>query len=124
MLNILGIHVPAAIACKYNKNIVKCLDLDLFKIKSIAFDEKLYTKRKLAEEVIKEDQSETKLDILDNLTPNDVRILIKTEDELNQTRNWSRLVPSQSKSLSVCLPKTYSDRLLQVKDIKKRCYLA
>ena len=47
MLNIVGIHIPGAIACKYNKKIVKCLDLDHFQIKNIAFDEKLYTKRKL-----------------------------------------------------------------------------
>lgn len=113
MLNIVGIHVPAAIACKYNKKIVKCLDLDHFQIKNIAFDEKLYTKRKLDEELQKEAKlSETDLEILDDLTPSDVRLLIKTEDELSQTRNWTRLVPSSSESL--CLPLTYTDRLLQV----------
>ena len=113
MLNIVGIHVPAAIACKNNKKIVKCLDLDHFQIKNIAFDEKLYNKRKLDEELQKEAKlSETDLDILDDLTPSDVRLLIKAEDELSQTRNWTRLVPSSSESS--CLPLTYSDRLLQV----------
>ena len=118
MLNIVGIHVPAAIACKYNKKIVKCLDLDHFGIKNVALDEKLYTKRKLEEELDKEKNSEKNLDILDDLTPSDVRLLIKTEDELSQTRNWTRLVPSSSSSLSLCLPRTYSDRLLQAWEIR------
>ena len=113
MLNIVGIHIPAAMACKYNKKIVKYLDLDHFQIKNIAFDEKLYTKRKLEEELQKEAKlEEADLDILDDLTPSDVRLLIKAEDELSQTRNWTRLVPSSSESS--CLPLTYSDRLLQV----------
>ena len=117
MLNIVGIHVPVAIACKYNKKIAKCLDLDHFQIKNIAFDEKLYTKRKLDEELQKEAElEEADLDILDNLTPSDVRLLIKTEDELSQTRNWTRLVPSSSESS--CLPLTYSDRLLQVWELR------
>merc|ERR1719341_2284676 len=117
MLNIGGIHVPAAIACKYNKKIVKCLDLDHFQIKNIALDDKLYTKRKLDEELQKEAKlSETDLDNLDDLTPSDVRLLIKTEDELSHTRNWTRLVPSSSESL--CLPLTYSDRLLQAWELR------
>lgn len=117
MLNIVGIHVPAAIACKYNKKIVKCLDLDHFGIKNIAFDEKLYTKRKLDEELEKEAKLQNDdLDILDDLTPSDVRLLIKTEDELSQTRNWTRLVPCSSQS--PCLPRTYSDRLLQAWELR------
>ena len=115
MLNIVGIHVPVAIACKYNKKIAKCLDLDHFQIKNIAFDEKLYTKRKVEEELKKEAELEN-LDILDNLTPGDVRLLIKTEDELSQTRNWTRLVPRSSESS--CLPLTFSDRLLQAWELR------
>ena len=115
MLNIVGIHVPVAIACKYNKKIAKCLDLDHFQIKNIAFDEKLYTKRKVEEELKKEAELEN-LDILDNLTPGDVRLLIKTEDELSQTRNWTRLVPRSSESS--CLPLTYSDHLLQAWELR------
>lgn len=115
MLNIVGIHVPVAIACKYNKKIAKCLDLDHFQIKNIAFDEKLYTKRKVEEELKKEAELEN-LDILDNLTPGDVRLLIKTEDELSQTRNWTRLVPSSPGSS--CLPLTFSDRLLHVWELR------
>ena len=116
MLNIVGIHVPAAIACKYNKKIVKCLDLDHFGIKNVAIDEKLYTKRKLEEELKKEENSDNNLDILDNLTPSDVRLLIKTEDELSQTRNWTRLVPRSSGSS--CLPLTYSDHMLQAWELR------
>ena len=118
MLNIVGIHVPAAIACKYNKKIAKCLDLDHFQIKNIAFDEKLYTKRKLDEELQKEAEFEEAddIDILDNLTPSDVRLLIKTEDELSQTRNWTRLVPSSPGS--PCLPLTFSDCLLQAWELR------
>ena len=34
--------------------------------------------------------------ILDDLTPNDVRILIKTEEELSQTQHFTRLFPTEN----------------------------
>merc|ERR1711976_962647 len=34
--------------------------------------------------------------ILDDLTPNDVRVLIKTEEELSQTQHFTRLFPNEN----------------------------
>ena len=54
MLNIVGLHVHSTLANKINKVVVKYLDLNDFGIKNIAYDEKLYWKKKLEEEIIKE----------------------------------------------------------------------
>ena len=90
MLNILGLHVPAALACKHNKAVIKYLDLEHFGVKNIGHDDKLYTKRKLEEEVAKEERitsaevagaSEPDCSILDQLTPSDVRALVKADTQ-------------------------------------------
>ena len=59
----------------------------------------------------RDEAGEDNLSLLDDLTPNDVRLLIKAEEELNQTRNWIRLVPSNKDT--PYLPQTYSDNLLK-----------
>ena len=88
MLNILGLHVPAALACKHNKAVIKYLDLEHFGVKNIGHDDKLYTKRKLEAEVAKEERytsaevaSEPDCSILDQLTPSDVRALVKADTQ-------------------------------------------
>ena len=119
MLNIVGIHVPSTVACKHNKAVVKCLELEQFGIKNISYDERLYMKRKLTEEVEKECLYSAGIEsstILNNLTPNDVRLLIRAEEELNQTRNWSRLLPSCNRRQY--LDWSYSDALLHTWEVK------
>ena len=64
----------------------------------------------------RDEAGEDNLSLLDDLTPNDVRLLIKAEEELNQTRNWIRLVPSNKDT--PYLPQTYSDNLLKAWETK------
>ena len=53
-------------------------------------------------------------DILENLTPHDVRVLIRAEDELQQTVNFKRIFPTQdtNKYLKYFHDLKYSDILL------------
>ena len=111
MFNIAGFHVPSNIACKHNKAVVRTLQLEQFGIRNISYDEQLYSKRKLDEEVVKEKNCGSDDDILASLTPADVRSLIKAEEELNQTKHWSRLVPSSDPPDHH--PRSYQDCLLQ-----------
>ena len=98
MLNILGLHVPAALACKHNKAVIKYLDLEHFGVKNIGHDEKLYTKRRLEEEVAKEERytsaevagaREPDCSILDQLTPSDVRALVKADMQAMSDIVWN-----------------------------------
>ena len=47
--------------------------------------------------------------ILDSLTPLDVRVLVTAEEELSQTKLWSRLLPS---STQLPLSPSYCDRVV------------
>ena len=50
----------------------------------------------------------------ENLTPRDVRVLVRAEEELAQCRNYRRIFPDgeSSKFLKYLSPPSYSDHLL------------
>ena len=89
----------------------------------IEFQPKLYSRVKSDQQLEKEEyyaeenlDPEDYLDIVDeqNLTPRDVRLLVRAEDELEQCRNFKRIFPDSvsSKFLKYISPPSYSDYLL------------
>ena len=97
MFNIVGFHIETTLAGKHSKALTRYLDLGKFGLGSLGFDERLYTKVRLEEEVEKREKfsgdcsGERSLSLLCDLTPHDVRLIIKAEEELNQVvfSSWS-----------------------------------
>ena len=89
MFNIVGFHIPAPLASKHNKAFRRQLDLDKFSVSSLGYEEKLYTKVKLDEEREKEEKFGEGCEaesILEELTPHDVRLILRAEEELQQVK--------------------------------------
>ena len=87
MFNIVGFHIPSTLASKHGKALARHLDLDKFGVTNLGYDDRLYIKVKLDVEVEKEERWEESGDaesILEDLTPYDVRLIIKAEEELQQ----------------------------------------
>ena len=90
MFNIVGFHIETTLAGKHSKALTRYLDLGKFGVSSLGYDERLYTKARLEEELEKEEKfsgdlsGERSLSILSELTPRDLRLILKAEDELNQ----------------------------------------
>ena len=90
MFNIVGFHIETMLAGKHSKALTRYLDLAKFGLGSLGYDERLYTRVKLDEELEKEEKfsgdwsRETSPSILCELTPRDVRLIIRAEEELNQ----------------------------------------
>ena len=89
----------------------------------IEFEPKLYSRVKSEQQLEKEEyyaeeglQPEDYLDIVDeeNLTPRDVRLLVRAEEELEQCRDFRRIFPDSEsgKFLKYVSPPSYSDYLL------------
>ena len=89
----------------------------------IEFQPKLYSRVKSEQQLEKEEdygeedlEPEDYIDMVeeDNLTPRDVRLLVRAEEELDQCRNYRRIFPDgeSSKFLKYLSPPSYSDRLL------------
>ena len=89
----------------------------------IEFQPKLYSRVKSEQQLEKEEdygeedlEPEDYLDMVEeeNLTPRDVRLLVRAEEELDQCRNYRRIFPDgeSSKFLKYLSPPSYSDRLL------------
>ena len=102
MFNIVGFHIETSLAGKHSKALTRYLDLGKFGVTSLGYDERLYTKVRLDEELEKEEtfsgdcetRETSSLSILSELTPRDLRLIIKAEEELNQVVffSWSGLV--------------------------------
>ena len=90
MFNIVGFHIETTLAGKHSKALTRYLDLGKFGVSSLGYDERLYTKVRLDEELEKEEKfsgdwsRETSPSILCELTPRDVRLIIRAEEELSQ----------------------------------------
>ena len=78
MFNILGFHDSSI----DNEDFIKRLYSEAKTVDQIK-KEKIYT------ESIIEDTSE----VIDTLTPHDLRVLIKSEEELSQTKDFERIFP-------------------------------
>ena len=89
----------------------------------IEFEPKLYSRVKSEQQLEKEEyyaeedlEPEDFLDMVEeeNLTPRDVRLLVRAEEELDQCRNYRRIFPDgeSSKFLKYLSPPSYSDLLL------------
>ena len=102
MLNIVGFHIPRGIASKHQRTVKEKLNLKELKTKNIGHDARLYSKLKTEDDIEKTNKfisdditREDYLDaILKNLTPSDVRLLTRAEDELSQTKVWTRIFPA------------------------------
>ena len=122
MFNIVGFHIPKEIGYKHNKVVKKKLNLAKFGISNIGYDDKMYSKLKSEEDLIKlnkftsNDLSHEKdiENILDDLSPSDVRTIIRSEDEISQTESWTRIFPTSNTHpyLQFLSSPSYSDQLL------------
>ena len=106
MLNILGVQIPNS-----SPNISEQDDI-------ITHDPRLYSSQVSPEEEEKLGRFRSGeivgRNILQRLTPSDLRVLIRCEEELSQSRHWARLAPSQERILVDLHPSpSYQDVLLQ-----------
>ena len=81
------------------------------------FDPNLYCCQLSEEELLKHEKFSNKqltvANIVNNLTPADVRAVIRHEDASTQLKKWSRLMPSEDPAMYSLLPSpTYFDCLL------------
>ena len=127
MFNIVGFHIPKVIAAKHQKAIEDKLKISRSE-QSLGHDHRVYSRKRNKEDIAKTDQfardelcREDYLDrILSDLSPADVRTIIRAEDELSQTCNWSRIFPTSSShpALQFISPPSYSDCLLDAWESK------
>ena len=113
ILNIVGFHITAPINDKKKANIMEKTGLETL----IEFDPQMYSRKKDDEQMQKEkDWADNKSGMFaeENLTALDVRVLIRAEEELEQTANFSRLFPAiDSRYAGICEGQSYRDTLLQ-----------
>ena len=104
MFNIVGFHVSKDIACKNQKVVKKKLKLERFGISNIGYDGKMYSTMKSEEDLNKHKKfisdelthDEYIKNILDDISSSDARTIIRSEDELSQTKSWTRIFPTFS----------------------------
>ena len=113
MFNIVGFHTPSIPENEENfKEIKKCSP----------YDNRLYSSLKANEEQNKIERfssqhfsRECYLEkILENLSPSDVRTILRSEDEFSQTKSWTRIFPTSNTHpyLQFLSSPSYSDRLM------------
>ena len=119
MLNILGFHITAPITDKKKADI-----MDKTGLKSLVeFDPQMYTRVKSIEQLEKEkDWAENQSAGFDEdkLTPLDVRILLRAEEEFEQTVNFSRLFPCKDSSRYKAFSQMFSYRDNLLRDWEKK----
>jgi len=101
MFNIAGFHIPKQVAFKHQSAILDKLGWDHPGLKPMGHEKRLYTKVLNAEDVEKqeeyedcEDREEYLDSILEDLSPHDVRHLIMMEDEVSQTKVFTKIWPT------------------------------
>jgi len=122
MFNVVGFHYTGKPNYKQKQALVERYHLDDSKIE---FEPKLYSRVKSEEQIEKEEyyhcaeealEPEDYQDMVEeeNLTPRDLRLLVRAEEELEQCNNFTRIFPSaeSSKFLKYITPLSYSDYLL------------
>ena len=103
--------------------------MDKYNLRTLDFEPHLYTRVKTEEQEEKEAyyseeglQREDYLDMVnpDELTPRDVRQLVRAEDELSQCKLYTRIFPSKDSNqfLQFLTPPSYSDYLLDAWEAK------
>ena len=114
MFNIVGFHIP-------NK---RSLSQNLQGLENIKkhHDNRIYSSLRTKEEDVKIDkimnnfvEKECNLDnIIDQLLPSEVRIILRSEDELSQTKSWTRIFPASNTQhlLQFISSPSYSDLIL------------
>ena len=106
MLNILGVQIPNSSPNISEQDDIITLDPRLYS-NQLSQEEEEKLRRFISGEIVGRN-------ILQRLTPSDLRVLIRCEEELSQTRHWSRLAPSQDTILTDLHPcPSYHDVLLQ-----------
>jgi len=101
MFNIAGFHIPKQIAFKHGAAILDKLAWQHPALKPLGHDKRLYTKLLNEEDVEKQesyldcDREEYLDSILEDLTPYDVRQLVMMEDEMEETKMFSKVWPTQ-----------------------------
>ena len=110
MFNIVGFHIPH-IFQKLTKH--NC------------HDTRLYSKLRTKEENDKIEKfmstsEKREIDLANNLLPSDVRIILRSEDELSQAISWSRIYPAHNTShlLQFIPSPSYSDILLTAWELR------
>jgi len=100
MFNIVGFHIPQNLAGKHQSSILGKLGWNQQRSHPIGYDRRLYCKSILEEDTAKQEDfsdlcREQYLDsILENLTPQDVRLLVHAEDEVSQAKLFTRIWPT------------------------------
>jgi len=128
MFNIVGMHLPREIGNKCQRVLEDKLSLKKSPLGSFSCNYKLYTrirsereKEKICKYVMSEEHKPNyRATILNDLTPSDIRTLVHTEEELSQTKDWTRLLPNDKDTdyLQFLSRFSYSDRLLDAWNVK------
>jgi len=120
--NVAGFHFTGKPTSKQKQVL-----MEKYNLQTLDFEPNLYSRNKTEEQEEKEEyyneeglQREDYMDILDDLSPRDVRLLIRAEEELNQCKHYTRIFPTHdsNKFLPFLLPPTYSDYLLDAWEAK------
>jgi len=103
VFNMARYHIPNRLKMSEQKDIAEKMGYD--NITNLCFDRRLYLKdiskaEKIKHETYEASYSETDLSlppmgILDNLTPDDCRQLVMSEDELSTSQRFARIFPTQ-----------------------------
>ena len=113
MFNIVGFHTPNIPENQDNFKNIK---------KFSPYDNRFYSSLKSSEEQHKIERFSSQYfsrecyleKILYNLTPSDVRIILRSEDELSQAKSWTRIFPTSNTHpyLQFLTSPSYSDQLM------------
>jgi len=125
MFNLVGFHFTGKANGKQKQALKEKYNLT----NSLEFEPRLYNRAKSEEQIEKEEyyahEDTTRDDYLelseeDTLTPRDIQILIRAEEELNQCKGFSRIFPRKDsyKFLRYLETTSYSDRLLEAWESK------
>eukprot|EP00092_Neocalanus_flemingeri_P000105 GFUD01000107.1.p1 GENE.GFUD01000107.1~~GFUD01000107.1.p1 ORF type:complete len:595 (+),score=129.91 GFUD01000107.1:61-1845(+) len=122
MFNIVGFHIPQEIAKKNKSDIISQYP----EFAELSYDMKVYEKpAKKAVNLTDEEMSEYLES--DHIEASDIHLLMKAEEELSQTKEFTRLIPNNSTSryLQFLGKDIHADRLLdmweKVKQRKDNC---
>ena len=127
MLNMARFHIPPFNITKVEQQDI-LTKMNLTNVEQLTFDERLYDIKLSDEEMTKQYEMLTMYQeeknylemILENLTPNDIRSLIRVEDELEQAEDFKLIFPTNetSKYLKYFNASRYNNLLTNAWEIK------
>ena len=107
VFNIIGLQLTSKLTRRQRESLRETYSLQC----PISYDDRLYIRGG-----VEEDTADVDVDMIDerNLTSSDLRMLIQAEEELSQTRGFSRLLPGSqtSKYLKYLERRQHGDLLL------------